>query len=319
MKFKAFLVLMILFFVMPLFASRNISWCEVDVSLTKSGRQIIIYKVKWSFPGDTMSGFDMQGFDKAQPFFDYENSTVYENGSTNRRKIKIGKGDSNGLYPIDIDGGDRLKESAIWVIKYATDFYGAGYEGYTTTDKGEKLVFLNWSPLIWDQGMEHYTVYWHFPYEVSGEKVTDEEKAKFRIRTEKAIMNDSGYLIDYKGQKDDNGKYWFTMIVHKNNPYTKFDFRQQFYVPAEFFDLKDYDYDSLEKDEQGKVVKEGVNKTKDIWKKNGKYIIAGLILLFGLTFLKRGNKAPVGGPNWSDTEWDSPRIGLSGFRSESVV
>ncbi|MBQ0105065.1 MAG: hypothetical protein KBT47_03405, partial [Armatimonadetes bacterium] len=166
------------------FAKRDIDWCEADVSLTKSGRQDIIYKIRWDFPFDTMSGFDMQGFDKAQPFFDYENSCVYENGSKTPRKIKIGEGNSEGLYPIDIDGGSRLRENAVWVVRYATDFYGAKYIGYTENKELGKLVYVDWCPLIWDQPMNHYTVYWHFPFECAGEKPTKEELAKFHIYTD---------------------------------------------------------------------------------------------------------------------------------------
>lgn len=306
MNKKFLLIILCLLFALPVFATRKIQWCEVDVSLTSSGRQDITYRVKYVFPHDSMSGFDMEGFGKAQPFFDEEGSCVFEGNSNTKRPIKIGKDKGNGLFPIDIDGGDRLKYSAVWLVHYATDFYGAGYEGYTESKEFGKLVFVDWCPLEWSEPMEHYTVYWHFPYNVSGEKVTKEELSKFPIKTDKKTMNDSGYLIDYKGQKDEKGKYWLTMIVHKKNPKAYFKFNQKFYLSSEFFDLKKMDYNEFEKEKSSNYSNSAFGKVATL--------ICGLLII-GLIIAhsKRKKISELPTNSWSEGEWVSPRVEVSTF------
>ncbi|MBQ9358606.1 MAG: hypothetical protein IJT95_03600, partial [Abditibacteriota bacterium] len=243
MKIRFFVLAVILVLVSAASFARDVTWTEADVSLHRSGRATVVYKVRWDYPGDTMGGFDLGGFDRADPYFDYEASCVYDNNN-NKRSITIKPAEDNSdCYALDVVG-NRLPEHSIWVVKYAADMFKAGYVGYTESEKAGKLVYVDWCPTVFNQPMKHYTVNLIFPLEVSGETFSEEEKARWRqtVLTDKQAMNDRHYLIDYYGQKDPaTGKIWLAMRIHKEGPLEAYyEHTLKLYVPADWFELTEY-------------------------------------------------------------------------------
>ena len=111
----------------------------------------------------------------------------------------------------------------------------AGYLERTTSVDGIDLVVFNWAPTQWDEPMDHYTVTVNYPLEFR-ESATREEVEQFLLENDFSTepwMNES-YLIDYRVSLVGE-VYRVQVLLHKNNPEKKFNFRIQQYISKYVF------------------------------------------------------------------------------------
>ena len=129
------------------------------------------------------------------------------------------------------DGAAVTGGNVTYVLTYGVDLVAAGYVGYTQSEFG-KLVYFDWSPVEWDDPMEHMTVYLHLPVKVPEKEVKNEFLEKIKFRTEKFV--NSEYLISYYGSEGSDGLY-LTQRLHRQDIASRYHMRIQEYLDASYF------------------------------------------------------------------------------------
>ena len=208
--------------------SITLQWVETNVSLHRDGKATLVSKIRWQVRGGTMHAFYYEGFGNATPHFDHERcGAVHSNGTEYRLEIKRPGGDK---YDILLAGGARAPSGELtFTLVYALDFAAAGHVAKTKSDLGELVVF-NWAAPQWDYKMEHQTLYIHYPVDVGKKEVDEAYLDSVTFRTERFMNRE--YLISYYGQED-QGKFWLTVRLHKDDLPKQYKMRVQQYVAAE--------------------------------------------------------------------------------------
>jgi len=218
--------------------SARLQWVEVDVGLREDGKADIVYKVRWNVSSGEMHGFYLEGMQET-PVFNFETSHAEAGGRTYPLSItKVGK----RKYDVVLAGGKALGPGEnTYIVHYAADLVDSRNLGLTEAPDLGPLVVLGWAPVQWDEALEHYTVYVHYPVEVPPEraavegevrKVAPEFLEEVVFRTEK-FMNEQ-YLIDYRATPS-GGNDWLTILLHKKSAPAKFHFLVQPYISAQYF------------------------------------------------------------------------------------
>ena len=186
------------------------SWVEVRLSLRENGLVDVIYYVKWKIQQGEMHGFYLEGIGREPHFNPSGCYVLYRNRKFPLTVKKISSRKYDVFYPGGLPPGE-----AIFVVHFAQDFFKEGFMDFTTSEKYGKLVVLNWAPTQWNYPLQHYTIYIHFPVQVSKEKLNFQDSVKIGLLTEKWV--NSRYRIYYFGQKAPDGKIYFSMTLHREN------------------------------------------------------------------------------------------------------
>lgn len=317
-------------------AGFDTKWVETEVVLDRDGKGQVAYAVRWSAHGRDLHGFYFEGAAET-PVFDHKGAyAVDDRGGRYGLEIKHVSGNKYDIILADgqgFQGGDIT-----YFFRYAADFQAAGT--LTQTMAGDKrLAVFNWSPVQWDEPLEHMTVKVIYPFPIAGGQVGEPELKGVNFMTEKFVNKE--YLIDYPATDNGKGETLFTVRYHRSAPGTKYHFRIQSYVDAALFDLKT-------------MASTGVlaGKPAGPWKAApekyylGRYFPGGLLgtlpvtrgetfmlmLVFGAVFFavpfvimtRKHNsmleaQAGISNINWDGAEWTPPKAQVSTFRKPGKV
>ena len=208
------------------FAENTIQWVEVALVLDEAGRADVRYQVRWRATAP-MHGFHFQG-ETARPRF--------ENGTA---ELPDGRQVPLSITPVESDRWDIvLAGSEAWgpgeatyTFSYQADLAAAGLVALTQRAEGEKLTVFNWSPVEWDQPLQHHTLTVQLssvPAPHAGD-LTLEEASTTGLRTEPWV--NERYLISYRGVSDPPALW---LRFHHENVPAQGRHRVQLYLPAAF-------------------------------------------------------------------------------------
>ena len=138
---------------------------------------------------------------------------------------------------------------ALYVITYGADLAAAGLIGTTESPEFGSLIYFDWAPVTWDEPLDHRTVRITLPIVIPPSRKAEDVLKTIDFRTEKYVNAEN--LIDYYGQKGNDGKDYLTIRFHQNNVTTEATQRIQFYVkkdalPLDFSRLSEQDYQNLQ-------------------------------------------------------------------------
>lgn len=228
MRFLAGLSLVLL---LPL-RTWGVEWkfVEADLSLRPDGKATVVYRVAVDPQGMQLHGFLFPA-SANRPHFD--RTACFATGPDGTR-YGLDIKDLGDKYDIVLAEGKAVSRGTVlYVFTYGTDLSSAGHLARTASSEHGELAVLNWAPVQWDDRLGHYTLTIYWPIPVSGQQVTDQELAGFKLRTEK-FMNDS-YKIDYFGTEH-GGKHWLSQRIHWDSVPARGQLRIHEYVDAKFFD-----------------------------------------------------------------------------------
>jgi len=285
--------------------SADIQWVEADVSLLNDGRADFIYKVHYYVSSGELHGFYLEGI-SVTPYFDYKGSNaVTAAGVTYPLDINsVG----SGKWDVILADGRGFGPGGItYIVHFGGDLALSQNLAKTKSDFGE-LVVLHWAPAQFDEPLEHYTIYVHYPIPARGEDINPDD---FGFRTEK-FMNEN-YLLSYYGQEY-QGESYFTVRIHKNNLAAHEEMMIQQYVPASYFTT----------DKFGTIDYQPVRKRRfSIPFSEFLYLIIGAIpyLFYSNRKAKviKGAYSEVATLGWLRTDWVPPKIEISTFRKSGKV
>ncbi|HOI43873.1 MAG TPA: hypothetical protein PK523_13095, partial [Elusimicrobiales bacterium] len=142
---------------LPAFASAgyDFKWCETEVVLDRDGRGQVTYALRVGVSGMDFHGFYFEGAAEP-PLFDRKGSYAVDDMDRNY-PLEI-KHVSGRKYDIILADGRSFNNGEItYFFRYAADLQAAGT--LTQTMSGERrLAVFNWSPVQWDEALEHMTV-----------------------------------------------------------------------------------------------------------------------------------------------------------------
>lgn len=307
MKLLRIIILSSILFLSSYAHALDLRWVEVDVSLDKNGMASITYSVRYSAQGFNLHGFYFEGFSE-RPVFDYKNcKAIADNGKTYGLDIKR---ISSRKYDIVLANHEFYRGEITYIFHYYADLAQSGNLDYTKSEYG-RLAVLHWSPVQWDESLEHMTVVIHYPIELTDNTVVNYDLEMFNFRTEK-FMNQN-YSIDYYGQKEDN-KHFFTVRLHKERLSAKYHFMIQQYISSEYFSLRE---------KPSAIISSLVKKDK-----RG-FLAISLLgffpVLYSLFIITRKHNSIIRAREglkvvkWDGDEWVPPKIQVSSFRIKGKI
>ncbi|HSM51750.1 MAG TPA: hypothetical protein VLA75_10135, partial [Thermoanaerobaculia bacterium] len=300
-------------------AQGEIVWVEIEVVLDDAGQALVTYQARWQTSGK-MRAFYFQG-EQAEPRF--------EGG-----EAELPGGERWPLAITEVESGRwdiALAEDRAWgpgeatyTFTYRADLAASGQMGLTSTDDGEELAYLNWSPVAWDEPLAHETLVVRFPSVAlarSGELPLEEASAATGLRTEPWV--NERYLITYRGEGDPPALW---VRFHRDDVGAREDHRVQLYLPAANFP-------GLAEAAERRVEEERAQAARRAEAERlarGRRLTLVLPLLLGLaalTLLVAGRKlkglvrAAATAPDllWERADWEPPRLRLSTFRKPGKV
>lgn len=210
----------------------RMNWVESEVILDKDGKAQVSYTVRWTGTGGQLHGFYFEGFQET-PVFDSAKAYAVDNAGK-RYGLDI-KRLSPAKYDIVLANGEAFSNGEItYFFRYACDLQASGNLTQTIAD-GRKLAVFNWSPVQWDDALEHEALVVRYPVELALAKVDDAVLAKLNFRTEKFV--NERYMIDYPTVANAAGKYIFSTRFFRKNLDSRYHFQVQVYLDAAPFAL----------------------------------------------------------------------------------
>ena len=180
---------------------------EITVFLRPDGKAEIFWQMEWNVSAGDMSGFYFQG-EECTPVWNLQRSYADLPGGI-RHPLEI-KNMGGGKYDIILAGRKRFSGRAYYSFNYACDAVSTGHVGYTEAADLGKLVYFDWAPAEWDEGMEYRLVRLVLPVAVSGETLSAAEKETVRMYTEEWV--NAANKIDYEGVAGEDGR-WYLGIM----------------------------------------------------------------------------------------------------------
>jgi len=210
----------------------RMNWVESEVILDKDGKAQVSYTVRWTGTGGQLHGFYFEGFQET-PVFDSAKAYAVDNAGR-RYGLDI-KRLSSTKYDIVLANGEAFSNGEItYFFRYACDLQASGNLTQTIAD-GRKLAVFNWSPVQWDDALEHEALVVRYPVELASAKVDDAVLAKLNFRTEKFV--NERYMIDYPTVANAAGKHIFSTRFFRKNLDSRYHFQVQVYLDAAPFAL----------------------------------------------------------------------------------
>ena len=136
----------------PAAAQGRLRWVEVELVLDDAGRATVTYQVRWQTTG-TMHGFYFQG-EQATP--QWKGGTAELPGG---RNVPLSITDAGGKWDVVLAAGEAWGPGeATYTFAYEADLAAAGQVAVTHDLQGRAQAVLNWSPVAWDEPLEHETL-----------------------------------------------------------------------------------------------------------------------------------------------------------------
>jgi len=214
-------------------AAFKMDWVESEVILDRDGKARVSYAVRWTAAGGQLHGFYFEGFQET-PVFDPAGAYALD-AAGNKYPLEINKVSDKKYDIILAEGGAFTSGQITYFFRYAADLESSG--NLTQTMSAEKrLTVFNWAPVQWRDPMEHQAVTVRFPVTASGEKPGAAFLEKIGFRTEKFV--NERYLVDYPLVKDSSGAGVFSARFFRRDLGSRYHFRIQVYLDAQYFGLK---------------------------------------------------------------------------------
>ncbi|HEX9186645.1 MAG TPA: hypothetical protein VGB87_06225, partial [Vicinamibacteria bacterium] len=176
-------------------AQGQLSWVEVSLALDGDGRAAVTYQARWRTSG-TMHGFYFEG-EAARPRFRGGQAEI-PGGRTVPLSITPA---GASRWDVVLAGGEAWGPGdATYTFSYDADLAAAGLVAVTRPPDGPPLTVFNWSPVEWDEPLEHHTLVARFasvPAPRAGD-LSLEDAAGAGLRTEPWV--NERYLISYRGE-----------------------------------------------------------------------------------------------------------------------
>ncbi|PKL07428.1 MAG: hypothetical protein CVV51_14170, partial [Spirochaetae bacterium HGW-Spirochaetae-7] len=205
---------------------------ETTVVLRPDGKADVYYVVEWNVTGGDMSGFYFQG-EAFKPVWNLDRCWADLPGGV--RQPLLVKDLGNGRYDVILSAGRRFSGRAYYSMNYAGDFAAAGLVGTTTSPEHGDLVYFDWAPVEWDEVLEYRAVRLVLPVRVSGEKLSEAERAAIPMLTEEWVNAEN--RIDYYGSPGDDGAWYLTILFYQESPRANATQRLGLYFPAGYLPL----------------------------------------------------------------------------------
>ncbi|HBE88178.1 MAG TPA: hypothetical protein DDW67_03450, partial [Elusimicrobia bacterium] len=331
-------LLFLLLCCLPSFASAgyDLKWTETEVVLDRDGRGQVSYAVRWGVTGREIHAFYFEGAAEP-PVFDRAGAYAVDDRGE-RYDLDI-KHVSGRKYDIVLAGGRGFGGGDItFFFRYAADFQAGGT--LTQTMAGERrLAVFNWSPVQWDEPLEHMTVKVVYPAPLLPGETGEAAASRLSFMTEKFV--NERFLIDYPETVNEAGERLFTVRYHKKDAGTRFHMRTQTYVDAGVFDLQTMASAGLlagtpkgpwraapENYYLGRYFPGGMLATLPITRGETLFLALVFAVFFGvLPFVVMTRKhnsmlvaqAGISEVNWEGTEWEPPKAQVSSFRKPGKV
>ncbi|MCA9635427.1 MAG: hypothetical protein KC420_05270, partial [Myxococcales bacterium] len=212
----------------PASADNDLRWVEVEVHVAADGGAQVRYQTRWSSTGG-MHGFYFQG-SAGQPRWRMAESVAE---LPDRSNVPLEIVDLGGRWDIILAGGrDWGPGEATYFFSYDVDLVDAGVFGTTAADDGAR-VFFNWSPVEWDEALDHETVKVVFDSVAApaGDLGLDGASA-LGLRTEPFV--NERYRIMYEGIPQGD-KHVLGVTFHREPIAPRDDHRVQLYLWAADF------------------------------------------------------------------------------------
>ena len=185
---------------------------DITLVLRTDGKADIYYSLEWKASGGQMHGFYFQG-EAFKPVWNPEGCFADING-TKRLPLAI-KDMGSGKYDIVLADGEGFSGRAFYHLNYAGDFAAAGLIGATSSPELGELVYFDWAPVEWDQGLRSRTVRLVLPVKVGGETLTSAERDAVPLKTEPWVNDEN--KIDYYGSPGSDGAYYLSLRFFQEN------------------------------------------------------------------------------------------------------
>ena len=208
-------------------AQGKVAWVEVQLALDGDGHAAVTYETRWRTSG-TMHGFYFQG-EAATPRF-RGGEAMLPGGR--RVPLSITPVEGN-RWDVVLAGGQAWGPGeATYTFSYDADLASAGLVAVTRPPDGPPLTVFNWSPVEWDEPLEHETLVVRFtsvPAPRAG-TLTLEDAAAAGLRTEPWV--NERYLITYRGEGDPPSLW---VRFHQERLPARGSQRVQLYLPSGHF------------------------------------------------------------------------------------
>ena len=302
----------------PALAQGKMDWVEVQLALDGDGRAAVTYETRWRTSG-TMHGFYFQG-EAATPRF-RGGEAVIPGGQ--RVPLAITPAEGN-RWDVVLAGGQAWGPGeATYTFSYDADLAAAGLVAVTRPPDGPPLTVFNWSPVEWDEPLEHETLVVRFtsaPAPRAG-TLSLEDAAAAGLRTEPWV--NERYLITYRGEGDPPSLW---VRFHQDRVPARGSHRVQLYLPSGHFAGVARQAESRLAALRGAEEKRQA-EARDRLRRRATVVLP---LLLGLGLVSLGlagrklkglARAQATAPDvlWERDDWEPPRLRLSTFRKPGKV
>ena len=137
----------------PALAQGQMDWVEVQLALDADGHAAVTYETRWRTSG-TMHGFTFQG-EAATPRF-RGGEAVIPGGK--RVPLSITPAEGNRWDVVLAGGQSWGPGEATYTFSYDADLAAAGFVSLTRPPDSPPLTVFNWSPVEWDEPLDHETL-----------------------------------------------------------------------------------------------------------------------------------------------------------------
>ena len=299
-------------------AQGQLSWVEVDLALDGDGRAGVTYQTRWRTSG-TMHGFYFEG-EAARPRFRGGQAEL-PGGRT--VPLSITPAGAN-RWDVVLAGGEAWGPGeATYTFSYEADLAAAGFVDVTRPPDGPPLTVLNWSPVEWDEALEHHTLVARFtsvPAPRAGD-LSLEDAARAGLRTEPWV--NERYLISYRGEGSPP-TLW--VRFHQKDVPPRGEHRVQLYLPSGHFPgvaaQAERRLAARRAEEERRRAEQAASRHRRATVALPLLLAVGLVSL-GLAGrkLKGLARAHATAPDvlWERDDWEPPRLRLSTFRKPGKV
>ncbi|MBU0926115.1 MAG: hypothetical protein KKA67_00040, partial [Spirochaetes bacterium] len=212
--------------------SSDLVSAEISVVLGADGKAQVFYVLEWNVTSGDMSGFYFQG-EAFDPVWNLERCYADLEGGV--RQPLVVKNLGNGKFDVILSAGRRFSGRAFYAMNYAGDFAEAGLVGRTTSPERGELVYFDWAPVEWDESLRYRAVRLVLPVKVSGEKLSEAERASIPMLTEEHVNGQN--KIDYYGSLGEGGAYYLTILFYQDSPGAFASQRLSLYFPAGYLPI----------------------------------------------------------------------------------
>ena len=333
LKLKAFVSALFCLSLAPCLFSQGVNADLVSVDATvflrPDGKAEISQRLEWAANGGgEMHGFYFQG----EPFEPVWNRDRCWADLPDGKRYALSIRDSGGRrYDVVIAQGRGFSGKAFYNLAYAGDFASQGLIGKTRSADGKDLVYFDWGPPAWDEGLESRTLRIVFPRKVGAEKLSDEEKAAIPLLSEKGVNAEN--KIDWYGTKADDGSFLLTGLFYETDIAARAEQRIRLYFPAGYLDFSGAELSEPGADETESESPQFSEPAPppDYLERNLRarpavaaaliavLIALGLLLYSRRLSLFRRRKALLAGLAWAGDSWSPPKLLVGSYEVPGKV